>query len=92
MKFKRSGIITIAIILALVVFAVIRLNTIRSQIEDAEAKNKELQEQYDILTQENAELEYETEHSTDPETIEDVAREKLGLVRPGEKIFVDING
>ena len=92
MKFKRSGIITIAIILALVVFAVIRLNTIRSQIEDAEAKNKELHEQYDILTQENAELEYETEHSTDPETIEDVAREKLGLVRPGEKIFVDING
>ena len=60
MKFKRSGIITIAIILALVVFAVIRLSTIRSQIADAEAKNKELQEQYDALTQENAELEYET--------------------------------
>ena len=88
----RSGIITIAIILALVVFAVIRLSTIRSQIADAEAKNRELQEQYDALTQENAELEYETEHSSDPETIEDVARKKLGLVRPGEKIFEDING
>ena len=42
--------------------------------------------------QENARLEYEIEHSEDPETMEQIAREKLGLVKPGEKIFYDIGG
>ena len=92
MKFKRSGIIMIAIILAIIVFAVIRISTIRSQIAEVEAGNQAQQEKVDTLTQENAELTYELEHSDDPETIEDIARDSLDLVKPGEKIFVDLNG
>ena len=92
MKFKRSGIVVIAIILVLTVFAAVRIMTLRRQAEDAQEKVEALREQYDELTQENAELEYELEHSEDPETIEEIAREKLDLVRPGEKIFIDING
>ena len=37
----------------------------------------------------NAELQYGIDHSTDDHTIEDIAREKLGLVKPGEVIFYD---
>ena len=37
----------------------------------------------------NAELQYQIDHSEDDDMIESVAREKLGLVKPGEKIFYD---
>ena len=39
-------------------------------------------------TQANAELQYQIDHSEDDDMIESVAREKLGLVKPGEKISV----
>lgn len=91
MKFKRTGIIMIVIILVLVVFAGVRIATLRAQIDDAREKTDALQNRYDTLAQENAELNYEIEHSDDPETIEDIARSKLGLVMPGEKIFIDLN-
>ena len=41
------------------------------------------------MTQANAELQYQIDHSEDDDMIESVAREKLGLVKPGEKIFYD---
>ena len=91
MRFKRSGIVVIAIVLVLVVFAGIRLTTLRPRIDDAKANTEALREQVDALTQSNAELEYELEHSEDLETIENIARSKLGLVMPGEKIFFDVN-
>lgn len=91
MRFKRAGIIIIAIVLVLVVFAGVRLSTIREQIAQASADKDALQDRLDALTQENAELQYELDHSEDPALIEDIAREKLGLVKPGEKVFVDIN-
>lgn len=91
MRFKRAGIIIIAIVLILVVFAGVRLSTIREQIAQASADKDALQQQADALTQENAELQYELDHRDDPALIEDIAREKLGLVKPGEKVFVDIN-
>ena len=34
-------------------------------------------------------LQYQIDHSEDDDMIESVAREKLGLVKPGEKIFYD---
>lgn len=36
-----------------------------------------------------AELQYQIDHSDDDDMRESVAREKLGLVKPGEKIFYD---
>ena len=91
MKFKRSGVIMIVIILVLVVFASVRLMTLRAQIDDANTKTSALQDRYDALTQENAELSYEIEHSEEPETKENIARSKLGLVKPDEKVFIDLN-
>ena len=41
--------------------------------------------------QENAELQYDIDHAGDVDTIEEIARTKLGLVRPGEKIFYDVS-
>ena len=49
-----------------------------------------LQAQVDALLRENAELEYDIAHAGDPTVIAEIARTKLGLVMPGEKIFYDV--
>ena len=56
------------------------------QLQDRAAT---LQQQVSEMTQSNAELQYQIDHSEDDDMIESVAREKLGLVKPGEKIFYD---
>jgi len=91
MKLKRASIFTIVVILALIVYAGVGLMNKRAQVSQALQARQELQEQVDQLSQENAELQYEIDHSADDETLEDIARDKLGLVKPGEKIFYDVS-
>lgn len=91
MKFKKAGIITKIVIVALLVYAAVSLVTVRSRTAALNAQTEQLQQQVTDLTQSNAELEYKIEHSEDPDTIEEIARDKLGLVKPGEKIFYDMS-
>ena len=91
MKLKRSSIIMKIVILALIVYATISLVTTRSRIAEAEADRVLLQAKVDAALQENAELQFDLEHAEDPETIAEIARTKLGLVKPGEKIFYDVS-
>lgn len=91
MKFKKAGIITKIVITALLVYAVVSLVTVRSKTAELNAQTEQLQQQVTDMTQSNAELEYKIEHSEDPDTIEEIARDKLGLVKPGEKIFYDMS-
>lgn len=91
MKLKKAGVITKLLILVLVVYAVYNIASVRTNIAEAEQSLNALTQQVEDAQQENARLEYEIEHSEDPETIEQIAREKLGLVKPGEKIFYDIS-
>ena len=53
-----------------------KIDEMEEKIEKAEAENKELREQL--------------ENTNDPEYIEEVAREKLGLVKPGEMLLVPV--
>lgn len=91
MKFKKAGIITKILIAALLVYAVVSLVTVRSKTAALNAQTQQLQQQITDMTQSNAELEYKIEHSEDADTIEEIARDKLGLVKPGEKIFYDMS-
>lgn len=91
MKLKRSGILMKIVILALLVYGGILLSGTRSRIEQAESDRAVLQARVDAVQQENAELEYDIAHAGDPETIASIARAKLGLVTPGEKIFFDVS-
>ncbi len=50
-----------------------------------------LNEKITAAEQQNDKLEKELENIDDPEYLEKVAREKLGLVRPNERVFVDAN-
>ena len=91
MKFKKAGILTKIVIAALLVYAVVSLVTVRSKTAALNAQTQQLQQQVTDMTQSNAELEYKIEHSEDADTIEEIARDKLGLVKPGEKIFYDMS-
>ena len=55
-----------------------------------ERRRDELAAEAETLSRKNAEYRYEIEHSNDHKTIENVARNRLGLVMPGEKVFYDI--
>lgn len=55
----------------------LELNAIQSRIQKEEALKASLQEQKDAVLSD--------------ESIEKIAREKLGMVRDGERVFVDIN-
>ncbi len=90
MKLKRSSILMKIVILALIVYAGITLVTAKNRIAEARADQAALQAEVDAALRENAELEYYVAHAGDPETIESIARTKLGLVKPGEKIFIDV--
>lgn len=91
MKFKKAGIITKIVIAALLIYAVASLVTVRSKTAALNAQKEQLQQQITDMTQSNAELEYKIEHSEDVDTVEEIARDKLGLVKPGEKIFYDMS-
>ena len=91
MKFKRASIFTKIVILALIVYAVISLIGTRERLAAAEADRAALQAEVAAYTRENAELEYDIQHASEDEVIADIARSKLGLVMPGEKIFYDVS-
>lgn len=55
-----------------------------NELKDVEAKIKEEQAV-------NEELKKQEEMISSNEYIEKIAREKLGMVKPGEKVFVDVN-
>jgi cell division protein FtsL len=90
MKLKKAGITTKIVITALIVYACISLVTVQAQVEETRRARDELITAVAEASRENAELQYEIEHADDPATIEAIARSKLGLVKPGEKIFYDI--
>ena len=73
----------------LMVYALISLFVVHRQTRQLQDRAATLQQQVSEMTQANAELQYGIDHSTDDQTIEDIAREKLGLVKPGEIIFYD---
>ena len=79
------------IIAVLVVYATVSLVSLRSQVQDAQLHRAELDSRVSEMAQENASLKYEIEHSGDADIIESIARNKLGLVKPGEKIFYDVS-
>ena len=87
MKVKKAGLLTKLVVLALLIGLAIALLDMRSQIVDAENRRTELEAQVATQTQVNADLQDAVDHSDDPERQKDIARDELGLVAPGEKVF-----
>ncbi len=88
MKKKRSGILTKVLLIAVLIYAAASLITMSGKIKAAEDERDFLQQQAQDLENENTDIKDKIENSEDEKVIEDVARAELGLVYPGEKVFV----
>ena len=92
MKLRRASWLTMLVIVGLTAYAVIALMNMRTKVAQANATEAELKAQIAQIQEENAALQYAIDNQDDPKTIEDIARDKLGLVLPDEKIFYDSGG
>lgn len=91
MRLKRAGFITKIVVLAILIYAAISLLNLRSQITAAESERSLLQQQVAEQQQKNTDLTDDIQNSDDPDRMEEVARDKLGLVLPDEKVFYNIS-
>ncbi|HHV97131.1 MAG TPA: septum formation initiator family protein [Clostridiaceae bacterium] len=89
---KRKG--SIIRVLILIVFILYFCHVIIEQQKIINNKLRALKEIEDKIREEELlreELQKEKEMLSSEEYIEKIARKKLGLVKPGEKIFIDVN-
>nr|WP_317325859.1 septum formation initiator family protein [uncultured Flavonifractor sp.] len=87
MKVKKASLLTKLVVLALLIGSATGLLTMRSQLQNAQADLADAQRQVEEQKQINADLADAVENSGDPDRQADLARDKLGLVEPGEYVF-----
>ncbi|MFW6280470.1 MAG: FtsB family cell division protein [Halanaerobium sp.] len=80
----------IAIVAVIVIFALFNFWQNIQKMERLENRIESVKEEIKKTEAENSELEEQLENTNDPEYIEEVAREKLGLVKPGEMLLVPV--
>lgn len=86
---SKSFILTLALVL-LVGYFVITIIGLQFQIRDAKAEKDQLTDALQMQLAENNKLQSIVESEDKSDYIEQVAREKLGYVMPGEKVFYDV--
>ena len=89
--FKKAGIAIILLCLALLGFAVFCYGSVKGELRRLNEQTETMRQQVQTTTEDNAALEYKIEHSDDPEIMEQVIREEFGYVKPGDKVFYDVN-
>ena len=89
MRLRRTSWITALVMVAMIAYAVIALMNMRTKVAQAAETEAQLREKVERIQEENAALQYAIDNRYDDKTIEDIARNKLGLVLPDEKIFYD---
>ena len=87
LRAKKVGLLVKIALLILLAYLIITLVNVRQQIGDAHAAIETLTEQVNDQTQANTELSSAIENRNDPSYLEDVARERLGLVAPNDRVF-----
>lgn len=89
MTFKRAGLLTKVVILALLAYMAISLLEMRGRIQDVQLQRDALNQQVTDQQLENQKLADAIENSGDPEMQEQVARDR-GYVEKDETLFVDV--
>ena len=90
MRFKRASLLTKILILALVVYATVTLVSLQSQVTEKEAEAAALAGAISAAEQENQRLQQAIDALGTDESVEAIARQKLGLVRKNEIVFHDV--
>ena len=84
---KKAGLATKLVELALLIGLSITLLDMRTQLQGAQSQKTALEHQVQVQTQVNADLRDAVQNKDDPQRQEDIARNSLGLVKPGEIIL-----
>lgn len=88
----KAGLLTKVVILVLLAAIGWRLYDLRGQIADAQAEQERYAAQVEERERENAALKADIEEGPTEEKLEDIARDELGYVKPGEYVFDPTNG
>ena len=89
-KNKGAGILLKSGVLLFAVYAIYTIISLQVQIRNKRIELSDLTDTVEQQELKNAEIEAIIENADDPEYIAKVARDKLGYVTPGEKVFVNI--
>ena len=88
---KRTSLIAALVVLIMLILVGMQLLRIRDQLIAARAERDALAEQVAKQEQENRTLEAALERAEDPEYLQELARDELGMVSPGQKDFYDVS-
>lgn len=80
----------IALVAVIIITALFNFWQNIQRMERLESEIKNIKEEIETAEAENEELREQLENTNDPEYIEEVAREKLGLIKPGEMLLVPV--
>jgi cell division protein FtsB len=83
----KSSLLTKLVILALLAAMGWQLYSLRGQLASAEAEKESYAQQVAERTRENEALAADIAEGITDEKIEEIARDELGLVKPGEYVF-----
>lgn len=87
LKMRRSGKITLTLLLTLIVMMCVMLRQMDTQLADARCEQDIYAQRLAQLQEQNARLAEDIANREDPDLIGDIARNDLGMAQPGEKIF-----
>lgn len=87
----RAGLLTRLVILALLLGVSWQLYSLHGQVATAKAARDALADQVDAQRQQNDALEADIAGGSSAEKMEELARDKLDYVTPGEYVFYDVS-
>lgn len=79
------------LLLALIAALGWQLYHLQGQVEDAEAQKAQLTAQVGTQQQSNDKLQKAIDGGGTQEQMEEIARDELGLVAPGDRVFYDVS-
>ena len=88
---RRVSVFAVLAMLALLLAVGYQLTSTRAKLASAEAERSVLAERVARQEQENRSLEAALERAEDPEYLQQLARDQLGMVSPGQKDFYDVS-
>lgn len=87
----RASLFTKVLILVLLAATGWQLHRLQGQVDAAQTEKAALAAQVDAQRQTNDALSSDIASSDSQEKMEEIAREDLGLVSPGERVFYDVS-
>ena len=90
-KRRRSGLLGALVLLILLGVMAYKLVEIYGDLSAAKEQEARLHAQVEQKEEENNSLKDALSHADDPDYILGLARDRLGLVEDGERIFPDVN-